>query len=86
VYVTPGVFEGIADTELAEDGQGFVDAMNRLVNLYNVGKRFLESKDDKIAQRAWERLLEMKYGKGPAPVEEEPLRVDWSGIPRPDRS
>jgi hypothetical protein len=85
VYTAPAEPEPVADAELAQNGLDFVEAMHRLVNLYEVGKRLLQSKDEKIAQRAWERLLEMKFGKGPAPVEEEPLRVDWSGFPRPDR-
>lgn len=58
--------------------------MHRLVNLYAVGKRFLTSDDDKIAQRAWEKMLELRYGKGAAPaVPEEPPRIDFGDLVKP---
>lgn len=58
---------------LPEDGAGFVDAMHKHVDLYIACARLVKSGDEKIAQRMAERLLEMKYGKGPsATVEESP--------------
>lgn len=59
--------------------------MHRLVNLYAVGKRFLTSTDDKIAQRAWEKMLELRYGKGAATVAapEEPPRIDFGDLAKP---
>jgi hypothetical protein len=58
---------------LPGDGAGFVDAMHEHVDIYLACARLVKSGDQKIAQRMVERLLEMKYGKGPAvTAEEEP--------------
>ena len=70
------------DEPLALDAPGFVDEMHARVNLYEVGKDFLESADMKLKQRTWEYLLEMKYGKGATVVMEEPQRIDLE-LPRP---
>jgi len=43
----------------------------------------LRSEDEKVAQRAWERLLEMKFGKSAAVGEEAPQVV--LDLPRPQR-
>jgi len=56
---------------LPADGAGFVDAMHKHVDLYKACARLVKSKDEKIAQRMSERLLEMKYGKGPSAAAEE---------------
>ena len=56
---------------LPADGAGFVDAMHKHVDLYKACARLVKSKDEKIAQRMSERLLEMKYGKGPTATAEE---------------
>ena len=76
--------EPTADKELAEDAPGFVDAIHNLVNLYEIGKQLLESEDEKVKQRAWEHMLEMKYGKGgPSPVPAEPAeppRLNFDAI------
>jgi hypothetical protein len=56
---------------LPADGAGFVDAMHEHVDLYQACARLVKSRDQKIAQRTVERLLEMKYGKGTAPAAEE---------------
>jgi len=71
-----------SDEPLAVDAPGFVDEMHARVNLYEVGKDFLESADMKLKQRTWEYLLEMKYGKGATVVMEEPQRIDLE-LPRP---
>ncbi|MGB7282954.1 MAG: hypothetical protein WBE13_11890 [Candidatus Acidiferrum sp.] len=68
---------------LPEDGVGFVDAMHEHVDLYEACARLLKSKDEKIAQRMMERLLEMSYGKGPAAGEEVPQII--FDAPRPIR-
>lgn len=70
--------------ELPADGTGFVDEMHARVDFWEVGKKLLHSKDEKIVQRAWERLLEMKYGKGPGAVAEEPPQIIID-TPRPLR-
>jgi hypothetical protein len=56
---------------LPADGPGFVDAMHKHVDLYEACARLVKSKDEKIAQKMSERLLEMKYGKGPTATAEE---------------
>jgi hypothetical protein len=69
---------------LPEDGMTFVDAMHERIDLWKVGKKLMQNEDPKIVQRAWERLLEMKYGKGPSmPGDEVPqIIID---TPRPIR-
>ena len=56
---------------LPEDGAGFVDAMHEHVNIYMACARLVKSRDQKIAQRMVERLLEMKYGKAASVTAEE---------------
>jgi hypothetical protein len=56
---------------LPDTGAGFVDNMHEHVDLYIACARLVKSKDEKIAQRMAERLLEMKYGKGPSATAEE---------------
>ena len=65
VHIPPG------SRPLAENGPGFVDAIHKHVDLYLACARLLKSKDQKIAQRMAERLLEMKYGKASAAAPEE---------------
>lgn len=77
------VVSGVGDP-LALDAPGFVDEMHLRANLYAICKELLKSGDEKLRQRTWERLLEMKYGKGAgAPAEEVP-RVDVE-FPPPER-
>jgi hypothetical protein len=68
--------------ELPADGIGFVDEMHARVDFWEVGRSLLNSKDEKIRQRAWERMLEMKYGKGPGAVAEEAPQIIVD-LPRP---
>jgi hypothetical protein len=56
---------------LPGDGAGFMEAMHEHVDIYLACARLVKSGDQKIAQRMVERLLEMKYGKGPAAAAEE---------------
>jgi len=65
VHIPPG------SEPLPADGAGFVDAMHKHVDLYKACARLVKSTDEKIAQRMSERLLEMKYGKGPSATAEE---------------
>jgi hypothetical protein len=66
------------------DGVGFVDAMHAHVDLYLACTRLVKSKDEKIAQRMVERLLEMSYGKTPAPLEDQAPQIIFDA-PRPIR-
>ena len=70
------------DDPLAFDAPGFVEDMHTRVNLYTVGKELLTATDLKIRQRAWEYLLEMKYGRGAPTGTEELPRVDVE-FPKP---
>lgn len=83
VYVEQNPQTFAPGAELPDDAPSFVDEIASRVDLYEVYKGLLESDDDKIRQRALERLLEMKYGKG-GPVE-EPLRINFDGLPHPIR-
>ncbi len=67
---------------LPADGVGFVDAMHAHVDLYLACARLVKSGDEKIAQRMVERLLEMSYGKSPAPAGDEMPQIIFDA-PRP---
>lgn len=67
---------------LPEDGPGFVDAMHEHVDLYQACARLVKSKDEKIAQRMMERLLEMSYGKSPSANGDEIPQIIFDA-PRP---
>jgi hypothetical protein len=67
---------------LPADGVGFVDAMHAHVDIYLACARLVKSGDEKIAQRMVERLLEMSYGKSPAPVGDEMPQIIFDA-PRP---
>ena len=58
-------------TALAADGAGFVDVVHQHVDLYRASAHLVRSADEKISQRMVERLLEMKFGKGPAAATDE---------------
>ena len=75
VDIPPGI------EPLAADGPGFVDAMHAHVDLYLACARLVKSSDEKIAQRMVERLLEMSYGKSPAPASEEPTPITFDMPP-----
>jgi hypothetical protein len=67
---------------LPADGVGFVDAMHAHVDLYLACARLVKSGDEKIAQRMVERLLEMSYGKSPAPAGDDAPQIVFDA-PRP---
>ena len=61
----------------------FVEEIHRRVDLFEVWQKFLESKDDKIRQRAVEKLTEMRY-KGAAALADEPQQIVID-MPGPER-
>jgi len=68
------------DAPLPDDIADFVDEIHSRVDLFEVLSRLLNSEDEKVKQRALERILEMKYGKGSA-SSEEPVTssiTNWS--------
>jgi hypothetical protein len=81
----------IGETKPIPPGEGplplnpgeFVEEIHRRIDLFEVWQDLLESKDDKIKQRAVERLTDLRY-KGAAALDDEPQRVIID-MPRPDR-
>jgi hypothetical protein len=61
----------------------FVEEIHRNADLFIVWKELLNSKDEKIRQRAVEKLTEMRY-KGAASMADEPRRIIID-MPEPDR-
>jgi hypothetical protein len=71
------------EVPLPEDPAAFVDEVHLRADFIEIAKALLNSQDEKVKQRAWERMLEMKYGSGAAPVEEaQHIVID---VPRPAR-
>ena len=67
------------------DGPTYVRAVAQHVDLVGASARLVVSQDEKVCKTELDRLRELIFGKGgPAPVE-EPLRIDWTDFPRPDR-
>ena len=52
----------------------FVDEIHRRIDLFAVWEKLLKSKDEKIKQRAVEKLAEMRY-KGAAALADEPQQI-----------
>jgi hypothetical protein len=61
----------------------FVEEIHRNADLFIVWKGLLNSKDEKIRQRAVEKLTEMRY-KGAAALDDEPRRIIID-MPEPNR-
>ncbi|HYL82775.1 MAG TPA: hypothetical protein VE263_00955 [Candidatus Angelobacter sp.] len=61
----------------------FVEEIHRRVDLFEVWQGFLRSKDDKLRQRAVEKLTEMRY-KGAAALADEPQQIIID-MPGPNR-
>jgi hypothetical protein len=68
---------------LPDDIADFVDEIHSRVDLFEVLHDLLTTEDEKIKQRALEKILEMKYGRGAASGE-EPVQIIVDG-PRPQR-
>lgn len=75
----------VVGAHLPADAAAFAEEMHRCVNLFVVGQRLLLSDDEKIVQRALERILEMRYGKGAVGAGEEAPQVQVD-LPRPVRN
>src|ERR1700687_3212326 len=71
------------ESPLPSDAGEFAEEIHRRADLFIVWQELLNSKDDKIKQRAVEKLTEMRY-KGAAAMTEEPQRIVID-MPRPDR-
>jgi len=73
-----------ASEPLPIDGEAFVDAVHRRVDLVLVEVKLLKSKDDKIAQRELAYLRELRYGKRAPSADDEPMPIIFDA-PRPER-
>ena len=71
------------DAPVPDDIADFIDEVHSRVDLFEVLADLLNSGDDKIKQRAIERILEMKYGKHAA-GSEDPQQIIFD-MPRPLR-
>lgn len=67
------------------DGPSYVRAVAQHVDLVGASARLVVSADEKVSKAELDRLRELIFGKGGPPPLEEPLHIDWSSIPRPDR-
>jgi len=65
------------------DGEAFVDAVHKQVNLVQLEVDLLRSKDDKITQRELAYLRELRYGKHAAVADDEPQII--LDMQRPER-
>jgi len=61
----------------------FVEEIHRNADLFIVWKELLNSEDEKVRQRAVEKLTEMRY-KGAAAMADEPQQIIFD-LPRPKR-
>lgn len=61
----------------------FVEEIHRRIDLFESWQKLLESEDEKIKQRAIEKLTEMRY-KGAAALADEPQQIVID-LPRPKR-
>lgn len=68
---------------LPENPGDFVEEIHKRIDLFKIWQGLLQNKDEKIKQRAVEKLTEMRY-KGAAALEEEPQQIVID-LPRPKR-
>ena len=59
---------------LPADGPAFTEALNAQADLLEVGRRLLNSNDERIIKGVWEHMLELRYGKE-APTDENARRI-----------
>ena len=67
------------------DGPAYVRSVAKHVDLVAASARLVVSSDEKVSKAELDRLRELIFGKGGPPAGDEPLRIDWEGVPRPDR-
>jgi hypothetical protein len=70
-------------SELPRDGWEFLEAVNEKIDVVRVMEVLLRSKDEKLAGRLTEQLLEMAYEKSQRVMESE--EQDIFDVPRPVR-
>lgn len=67
---------------LPADAKAFTEAINAQADLLEVGRRLLNSGDERIIKGVWEHMLELRYGKE-APADESARRIVID-MPRPN--
>lgn len=73
------------DPEALMDGPAYVRAVAQHVDLVGASARLVVSHDEKVCKAELDRLRELIFGKGGPQQSDEPLRINWDGIPRPER-
>ena len=73
------------DPEALVDGPSYVRAVALHVDLVGASARLVVSHDEKVSKAELDRLRELIFGKGGPPQADEPLRIDWTDVPRPER-
>ena len=74
---------GPGESPLPDDIADFVDEIHSRIDVFEIVSDLLGSEDEKVKQRALEKLLEMKYGRS-AETSEEPVQIIMNA-PRPQR-
>jgi hypothetical protein len=74
---------GPGEYPLPDDIADFVDEIHSRIDVFEIVSDLLGSEDEKVKQRALEKLLEMKYGRS-AESSEEPVQIIMNA-PRPQR-
>jgi hypothetical protein len=60
----PGAPRNVFEEDyLPQHGQGFVEAVHRMVDLVSISEQLLRSDDEKLRHKFLEQLLDMAYGK-----------------------
>jgi hypothetical protein len=73
------------DPEALMDGPAYVRAVAQHVDLVGASARLVVSHDEKVCKAELDRLRELIFGKGGPQPSDEPLHINWDGIPRPER-
>lgn len=76
---------GPTDYEAMQDAGAYVNAVAERVDLVAASARLVQCGDEKIAKSELDRLRDMKFGKVGAAAVEEPTRLDFGDLPRPQR-
>ncbi len=69
---------------LPKDGAAFVSAVHEKADIVEVGRRLLNSGDEKIVKAVWDRLVDLKFGNDQTPNDSQ--GIDMTGAPRPIRN
>ena len=70
---------------LPEDAAAFVSAVHEQADIIEVGRRLLNSKDEKIIKGVWDRLVNLKFGNTDQAPDTTSEGMSIEGAPRPDR-